>query len=210
MTDNKSSSDSVWYVAVQTECSHQAAQEWSLSERSEHIKQAAVDQQREQNWHQHSQKQKQQHKRHTKQGLYKLSAQWHILVWHLHDDCCCCCCCCWADHTRVSADIFNQKRFHIQKMSMKKLKKKEKEKLYVRWGVYNSLHWQINSSELLKEIFHLQTLLIQSKKTQVNRHWQLYNNLFRSLKHNLEEKERGDVISWTHTKVLWSSCLLRP
>ncbi len=33
---------------------------------------------------------------------------------------------------RVSADIFNQERFHIQKMLVKKLKKKEKEKLYVR------------------------------------------------------------------------------
>ncbi len=28
---------------------------------------------------------------------------------------------------RVSAEIFNQERFHIQKMMMKKLKKKEKE-----------------------------------------------------------------------------------
>jgi len=28
---------------------------------------------------------------------------------------------------RVSAEIFNQKRFHIQKIMMKKLKKKEKE-----------------------------------------------------------------------------------
>jgi len=33
---------------------------------------------------------------------------------------------------RVSADIFNQERFHIQKVLMKKLKKKEKKKLYVR------------------------------------------------------------------------------
>ncbi len=71
---------------------------------------------------------------------------------HLHDDCCCCCCCCWACCTRVSADIFNQERFHIWKVLMKKLKKKEKEKLYVRWGVYNSLYWQVSSSELLKEI----------------------------------------------------------
>jgi len=52
---------------------------------------------------------------------------------------------------RVSADIFNQERFHIWKVLMKKLKKKEKEKLYVRWGVYNSLHWWISSSELLKK-----------------------------------------------------------
>jgi len=33
---------------------------------------------------------------------------------------------------RVSVDIFNQERFHIQKVSMKKLKKKEKEKSYMR------------------------------------------------------------------------------
>ena len=46
----------------------------------------------------------------------------------------------------------NQERFHIQKLWMKKLKKKEKKKLYVRWGVYNSLHWQISSSELSEKI----------------------------------------------------------
>ncbi len=28
---------------------------------------------------------------------------------------------------RVNAEIFNQKRFHIQKLTVKKLKKKEKE-----------------------------------------------------------------------------------
>ena len=33
---------------------------------------------------------------------------------------------------RVSADIFNQERLHIQKMLMKKLKKKEEKKSYVR------------------------------------------------------------------------------
>jgi len=69
----------------------------------------------------------------------------------LHNDCCCCCCCCWACHMRVSADIFNQERLHIQKMLMKKLKKKEEKKSYVRWEVYNSLHWQVSSSELLKK-----------------------------------------------------------
>ncbi len=29
--------------------------------------------------------------------------------------------------------------------------RRKKKKLYVRWGVYNSLHWQINSSELLEK-----------------------------------------------------------
>ncbi len=81
-----------------------------------------------------------------------MSAQRHMLIQHLHDDCCCCCCCCWACCMRVSADILNQERFHVQKMSVEKLKKKEKEKLYMRWGNYNSLHWQINSSELSKKI----------------------------------------------------------
>jgi hypothetical protein len=77
------------------------------------------------------QRQEQQHKHCTKWGLYKLSAQRHILIQHLHDDCCCCCCCCWACHMRVSADIFNQERFHIQKMWVKKLKKKERSCM---WG----------------------------------------------------------------------------
>ncbi len=94
--------------------------------------------------------QERQHMRCKGWGPCELSASRHVLVQHLH--CCCCCCgCCWACCTRVSADIFNQERFYIQKLSVKKLKKKEKEKLYVRWGVYNSLHWQISSSELSKK-----------------------------------------------------------
>ena len=48
-------SDLMWYIFVQTECSHWAVWEWPLSKKSEHNKQAAVDQQREQNWHQHLQ-----------------------------------------------------------------------------------------------------------------------------------------------------------
>ncbi len=55
MTADESSSDSMWHIAVQTECSHWAVWEWPLSKKSEHNKQAAVDQQREQNWHQHLQ-----------------------------------------------------------------------------------------------------------------------------------------------------------
>ena len=52
MTDEFSPA-AMWYRFVQTECSHQAAQEWSLSEKSECTKQTAVNQWREQNWHQH-------------------------------------------------------------------------------------------------------------------------------------------------------------
>ncbi len=108
-----------------------------------------------------------------------------------------------------------KKGFTYKRCWWRSWRRKKKKSCMWGEGVYNSLHWQINSSELLKKItqamknFHLQTLSVQSRKTCVNRHWQLYNNLFRSLKHNLKEKERGDVISWTHTKVLWFSCLLR-
>jgi hypothetical protein len=45
-------SNSVWYSFIQTECCHQTEQEWSLFEKSECTKQAAVDQSQEQNWHQ--------------------------------------------------------------------------------------------------------------------------------------------------------------
>ncbi len=48
-TADEFSSDSMWHIVVQTECSHWAAQEWSWSEKSECNKQAAVDQQRKQN-----------------------------------------------------------------------------------------------------------------------------------------------------------------
>ena len=97
---------------------------------------------------------------------------------------------------------------------------RRKKKKFEKRGeeVYNSLHWQISWSELLRELicwqvikffFYLWTLSVQSGQTCVNRQWQLYNNLFRHLKHNLEEKKRNDVMSWTYTKVLWCSCLLR-
>jgi len=133
----------MWYSLVQTEYSHQTAWEWFLSEKSECIEWAAAGQQRELNQHQQLQEQEQQHMHGKEWGLCELSALRHILIQHLH--CCCCCCCCWACCMRVSAEIFNQERFHIQKMTMKKLKKKEKE----IWGeVYNSPHWQLVNCHL--------------------------------------------------------------
>jgi hypothetical protein len=57
--------------------------------------------------------------------------------------------------------------------------RRKKKKLYVRWEVYNSLHWQISSSELLEKItqamknFHLQTLLYKAGKhvsTDIDNH----------------------------------------
>jgi len=150
MMNDEFSPDLMWYIVIQTECSHWVAQWWPLSEKNECTKQTAADQQRKLNQHQHSQEQEQQCMHCKEWGLCELSALRYVLVWQLH--CCCCwCCCCSACHMRVSADIFNQERFHIQKLWVKKLKKKEKEKLYVRWGVYNSLHWQISLSELLKK-----------------------------------------------------------
>ena len=103
MTADEFSSAAVWYSFVQTECCHWAEQEWSLSEKSEHTKQAAVDQPWEQNWHQCSHKWEWWCKHYTRQELYKLSALRHILVWHLHDDSCWCCCC-WMCYMRVSAE----------------------------------------------------------------------------------------------------------
>jgi len=125
---------SSYLIHVQTEHSHQTAQEWLLSEKSECTEWAAADQQRELNLHQQSQGWEQQCTHCKEWGPCELSASRHVLVWHLHCCCCCWCCCCWACHTKVSADIFNQERFHIQKLWVKKLKKKEKEKLYMRWG----------------------------------------------------------------------------
>jgi len=131
MTDEFLSA-AVWYRFIQMKHCHWAEQEWPWFKKSEHTKQAAVDQPWEQNWHQHLQGWEWQHKHCTRQKSYKLSAQRHLLVQHLHDDSCCCCCC-WACCTRVSAEIFNQERFHIQKVMMKKLKKKEKEIWEKRW-----------------------------------------------------------------------------
>jgi len=42
----------VWYDSVWIKHCHWAEWEWSLSEKSEHTKQAAVNQPQEQNWHQ--------------------------------------------------------------------------------------------------------------------------------------------------------------
>jgi len=105
MTADEFSSESMWYDFVQTEHCFWAKQEWSLFKKSEHTKQAAVDQLREQNWQQCSQKWEWQCKHCTRWELYKLSALRHMFVQHLHDDDCCCCCCCWACHTRVSAEM---------------------------------------------------------------------------------------------------------
>ena len=60
----------------------------------------------------------------------------------------------------------NQKRFHIQEMRGEEVEKERKRDL--RWEGYNSLHWQVNSSELSKKTmcqqmiknFHLWILLI--------------------------------------------------
>ena len=100
----------MWYDSVQTKHCHWAEQEWPLSEKSEHTKQAAVDQPQEQNWHQCLHRQEQQHKHCTRQELYQLLALRHILVWHLHDDSCWCCCCCWACHTKVSAEMCQSRK----------------------------------------------------------------------------------------------------
>jgi len=45
------------------------------------------------------------------------------------------------------------------------------------------------------KFFYLWILPVQSRQTCVNRQWQSYDNLFRHLKHNLEEKEKDDVMS---------------
>ncbi len=103
------SSATVWYKFVHTKCCHWAEQEWPLFERNERTKQAAVDQSWEQNWHQCSQEWEQWHKCCTRQEPYKLSAQRHILVWHLHDDSCCCCCC-WACCTKVNSEKVEEER----------------------------------------------------------------------------------------------------
>ena len=50
-TDNEFLSDSMWYIAVQTECLHWAAQWWLLFEENEYTEWAAADQQRELNQH---------------------------------------------------------------------------------------------------------------------------------------------------------------
>jgi len=106
-TADEFSSDSMWCVAVQTEHSHWAAQEWLLSEKSECTEWAAADQQRELNQHQQLQEWEQQCTHCRGWELCELSALRHVPVWHLHCCCCCWCCCCWACCMRVSADIFN-------------------------------------------------------------------------------------------------------
>ncbi len=105
-TDNEFSFDSMWYIVVQTEHSHQTAWWWLLSEKSECTEWAAADQQRKLNQHQHLQEQGRQHTCCKEWVLCELSALRYVPVWHLH--CCCCwCCCCWACCTKVSVDIFN-------------------------------------------------------------------------------------------------------
>jgi hypothetical protein len=165
---------------------------------SECIKQAAVDQQREQNWHQCLQKQDNNISIVQNEGFtscqlrdtYLYDTYMMIVVVVV-----------------VVAELviwesvltyLIKKDFTYKRCQWRSWRRKKRE-VVCEVRVYNSLHWQISSSELLKKItqamknFHLQTLPVQSRKTCVNRHWQSYNNLFRSLKHNLEERER-----WCH------------
>jgi hypothetical protein len=92
---------------------------------------------------------------------------------------------------------------------------RKKRKLYVRWEVYNSLHWQINSSELLEnhasnEKNSSANLTCTKQANMCQQTLTIIQQPFQRLKAQPWRKERGDVMSWTHTKVLWSSCLLRP
>ncbi len=130
-TTDEFSPGSMWCVAVQTEHSHRAAQEWLLSEKSECTEQAAADQQRELNQHQQPQGWEQQHMHHKEWGLCELSALRHIPVWHLH--CCCCwCCCCWACCTRVSAGISIKKGFTYKSCEWRSWRRKKKKSCM--WG----------------------------------------------------------------------------
>ncbi len=60
----------------------------------------------------------------------------------------------------------------------------------------SKLEWIVEENHTSNEkIFICEPYLYRAGKTHVNKHWQSYDNLFRGLKHNLEEKERDDVIS---------------
>jgi hypothetical protein len=136
----------------------------------------------------------------VKWGPCELSALRYVSVWHLH--CCCCwCCCCWACCMRVSVDIFNQEKFHIWKLWVKKLKKKRKKKSYIRWGVYNSLHWQISLSELLKKTtqamkkFSSVNLTCTKQSNTCQQTLTIIQQPFQRLKAQ-PWKERKKVMSW--------------
>ena len=103
-----------------------------MSEKSECMKQAAVDQSQEQNWHWCSHRQKQWHKCCTKWELYKLSALRHIFIWHLHNNSCWCCCCCWACHTRVSDDMCQLRKISHTRDEGEEVKEERKRDLRKR------------------------------------------------------------------------------
>jgi len=60
----------------------------------------------------------------------------------------------------------------------------------------NKLEWIVEENHASNEKnFICKPYSYKAGKTHVNRQWQSYNNLFRGLKHNLEKKEKGDVMS---------------
>ena len=138
--------------------------------------------------------------RHKEWELCELSALRLISVWHLHCCCCCWCCCCWACHMRVSVDIFNQERFHIWKMLMKKLKKKEKEKLYVRWeglnltSLTNKLKWIVEENHASNEKFSSVNLICTKQANMCQQTLTIIQQPFQKLKAQpWKERER-----WCH------------
>ncbi len=161
MTVNESSSAVMWYKFVWTEHYHWTEQEWPLSERSEHTKQAAVDQPQEQNWHQCLQRQKQhisvvQDKSPTSCQLrdtYLYDIYMMIIVVVVAAELVV-----WESVLKYSIKKgFTYKRWQWRSW---RRKKKRFEKKGER--VYNLLHWQINWSELSKKIMCQQAIKILS------------------------------------------------
>ncbi len=106
---------------------------------------------------------------------------------------------------------FTYKRWWWRSWRRKKKKFEKKDE-----RIYNSLHWQVNWSKLLKKTMCQQAIKFLSINLicmkQTNTCQQIMTTVqqsFQTLKTQPWRKEKDDVMSETHIKILWSSCLLR-
>jgi hypothetical protein len=190
------SSDSMWYIAVQTEHSLSSTR-MTLVWESEHTEWAAADQQRELNQHQQPQEWEQQHTHCKNEG----SVSCQLWDTYLYDTYIVVVVDVVAAELVIQESVLTysiKKGFTYKSCEWRSWRRKKREVVHeVR--VYNSLHWQISSSELLKKPRKQWKIFICKPycTKQANMCQQTLTTVqqpFQSLKHNLEEKK--EVMSW--------------
>jgi hypothetical protein len=142
MTVNEFSSDSMWYIAVQTEHSHWAAWEWPLSERSEHTSKLLLINKENRIDISICKSENDNISVVQNKSLQVVSSETHTcttLTWWL-----------LLLLLLLLSLLYESQCWHIQSRKISHTKgvdeevEEKRKRSCMRWGVYNSLHWQIS------------------------------------------------------------------